>query len=291
MVMLIAQLTDLHIGFDLDNPDELNFRRVAAAIDYVYGLSVVPDRLFLTGDLTDHGDVPSYERLRRLIDDCGFPVHLVTGNHDDRIAMQRVFPDLPVEDGFVQYVIDEPEVRIIVLDTLDPGHHGGAFCHRRAGWLRARLAEVPGRPVLIVLHHPPIETGIPWMTAHATEPWVVMLDKAIGDRPNVTMISGHIHRSITTQWHGRMLAVAPSTAPQVALEMAPIDPERPDERPMIVAEQPGVALHLWTGEGFVTHHAQVGAPDVLARYDRRLQPLVQALAEEHETAAPGAAAA
>ena len=289
--MLIAQLTDLHIGFDLENPDELNFHRVAAAIDYVKGLSVVPDRLFLTGDLTDHGDVASYERLKGLVDGCGFPVHLCVGNHDDRAAMKQVFPDLPVEDGFVQYVIDEPEVRIIVLDTLDPGHHGGAFGHRRAGWLKARLAEVPGKPVLIVLHHPPIETGIPWMTAHQTEPWVVMLDKAIGDRPDVTMISGHIHRSITTRWHGRMLAVAPSTAPQVALEMAPIDPACPDERPMIVAEHPGVALHLLNGEGFVTHHAQVGAPDVLARFDRRLQPLVQALAEEHEIAEAGAAAA
>jgi len=135
--VLIAQLTDLHIGFDLDNPDELNFRRVATAIDYVKGLAVAPDRLFLTGDLTDNGDVASYERLRSLIDGCDFPVHLCTGNHDDRTAMKQVFPDLPIEDGFVQYVIDEPEVRIIVLDTLDPGHHGGAFCRRRAGWLQA----------------------------------------------------------------------------------------------------------------------------------------------------------
>ncbi len=289
--MLIAQLTDLHIGFDLGNPAELNLRRVRAAIDYVNGLSVLPDRLMLTGDLADHGDVASYEKLKTLIDDCDFPVHLCVGNHDDRAAMKQVFPDLQIEDGFVQYVIEEPEVRIIVLDTLDPGHHGGAFCRRRAGWLKARLAEVPGKPVLIVLHHPPIETGIPWMTAHANESWVVMLDKAIGDRSNVMMISGHIHRSITTQWHGRMLAVAPSTAPQVALEMAPMDPATPDERPMIVAEAPGVALHLWTGEAFVTHHAQVGAPDILARYDRNLQPLVQALAEEHETIERGAAAA
>jgi len=289
--MLIAQLTDLHVGFDLENPNELNFRRVASAIDYVKSLSVTPNRLVLSGDLTDHGDVASYQRLKGLIDGCSFPVSLCVGNHDDRAAMKKVFPDLPVEDGFVQYVIDEPEVRIIVLDTLDPGHHGGAFCRRRAGWLRARLVEAPHKPVLIVLHHPPIETGIPWMTAHATEPWVVMLDKAIGHRPNVTMIAGHIHRSITTQWHGRMLAVAPSTAPQVALEMAPMDPSTPDERPMIVAEAPGVALHLWTGESFVTHHAQIGAPDVLARYDRNLQPLVKALAEEHETVLAGAAAA
>jgi Icc protein len=289
--MLIAQLTDLHIGFDPDNPDELNIRRVASALEYLKNLSVTPDRLLLTGDVTDHGDVKSYTRLRKLIDGCPFPVHLCVGNHDERAAMKQVFPDLPIDDGFVQYVIDEPEVRIIVLDTLDPGHHGGAFCRRRAGWLRARLLEVPGKPVLIALHHPPIETGIPWMTAHATDPWVTMLDQAIGDRANVMMISGHIHRSITTQWRGRMLAIAPSTAPQVALEMAPMDPETPDERPMIVAEAPGVALHLWTGESFVTHHAQVGAPDVLARYDHNLQPLVQMLAREHGTVGGNAAAA
>lgn len=289
--MLIAQLTDLHIGFDLENPDELNFRRVSSAIDYVKNLSVAPDRMFLTGDLTDHGDARSYQRLKALIAGCDFPVHLCVGNHDHRDVLKQVFPDLPVEDGFVQYVIDEPDVRIIVLDTLDPGHHGGAFCHRRAAWLRPRLGEVPDKPVLIVLHHPPIETGIPWMTALPTEPWVVALDKAIGVRPNVTMIAGHVHRSITTQWRGRMLAVSPSTAPQVALDMAPLDPARPDERPMIVAEAPGVALHLWTGESFITHHAQVGAPDVLARYDSNLQPLVRALAQERETTAPGAAAA
>jgi len=289
--MLIAQLTDLHIGFDFDDPDELNVRRVAAAITYVKNLTVKPDMLMLTGDLTDHGDFASYRRLRDLIADCPFPVHLVVGNHDDRVAISKIFPDLEVNDGFVQYVIDRDEVRIIVLDTLDAGHHGGAFCQRRASWLRARLAEVPGKPVMIVLHHPPIETGIPWMTANPAEAWVNALDRAIGDRPNVTMIAGHIHRSITTNWRGRILAIAPSTAPQVALELAPIDPAVPDERPMIVAEQPGVALHLWTGQSFVTHHAQVGSPDVLARYDRNLQPLVKALAEEHSTTERGAAAA
>ncbi|MFP5454876.1 MAG: metallophosphoesterase family protein, partial [Alphaproteobacteria bacterium] len=78
--MLFAQLTDLHIGFEKNNPDELNFRRVAAAIDYVKGLALPPDRLFLTGDLTDNGDRESYERLRDLISGCAFPVHLCTGN-------------------------------------------------------------------------------------------------------------------------------------------------------------------------------------------------------------------
>ena len=34
-----------------------------------------------------------------------------------------------------------------------------------------------------------------------------------------------------------MLAVCPSTAPQVALDLEPIDPDAPDGRPMIVADR------------------------------------------------------
>jgi 3',5'-cyclic AMP phosphodiesterase CpdA len=285
--MLIAQLTDLHIGFDLGNPDELNLKRVCMAIDYVKGLSVKPDHLFLTGDLTEHGDIVSYEKLKAVIDGCDFPVHLATGNHDDRAAMKQVFPDLPVEDGFVQYVIDEAELRIIVLDTLDPGHHGGAFCHRRAGWLKARLAEAPDRPVLIVLHHPPIETGIPWMTTVPEEPWVATLEGALAGHDQIVgVICGHIHRSIVTSWAGRQLAICPSTAPQVALSLAPLDPETPDGRPMIIADAPAYALHYWNGTALVSHFETTDEHVVLARYDASMQPLVRSLIDEHPRLPP-----
>ena len=57
------------------------------------------------------------------------------------------------------------------------------------------------------------------------------------------MISGHVHRPIVTHWAGTTLIVCSSTAPQVALDLEPIDPEQPDERSMIVAEPPCYALH------------------------------------------------
>lgn len=278
--MLIAQLTDLHLGFAGDDPDELNIRRFDIALNWLNNLSVVPDMLFLTGDLTERGDVASYERLRDRIHNLGFPVYLCVGNHDDRTALRQVFPHLPSVDGFIEYVVDRPEARFIVIDTADAGHHGGAFCSGRAERLRARIDEAGDKPVMIALHHPPIETGIPWMTATQQEPWVQALDGAIGNRPNVTMICGHIHRSITTGWRGRMLSICPSTAPQVALEMAAIDRDHPDGRPMIVAEAPGAALHMWTGEGFVSHHVPVGSYPVLAHYDERFQSLVPSAKEE-----------
>ena len=287
--MLIAQLTDLHVGFDRDNPDELNFARLTQALSWLHAQHRLPDMLLLTGDLTEHGDAASYRRLAEAIAGCAFPVHLCVGNHDNRAVLAETIGSVPIDDGFVQYVIDTAEVRIIILDTLEPGHHGGAFCQRRADWLRARLDEAPGKPILLALHHPPIETGIAWMTTHPKEPWVAMLDTAIGDRADVTMICGHIHRSILTRWRGRTLSVAPSTAPQVAIDLSAIDPDYPDGRAMIVAELPGVVFHLWTGEGFVSHHASAGMPPVIARFDAALQPFIRQVHAEHGETAVSAA--
>jgi 3',5'-cyclic AMP phosphodiesterase CpdA len=281
-MMLIAQLTDIHLGYELNNPDEPNISRFDAALSWLKNLSVMPDMLFLTGDLTDHGDVASYERLRDMIADLPFPVHLCVGNHDDRAVLRQVFPDIPMTDGFVEYVIDRPEARFIVIDTLEEGTHGGAFCTARAARLRRYLSETPvNKPVMIALHHPPIETGIPWMTAEHDDYWVEMLDGAIGDRKNVTIICGHIHRSITTNWRGRMLTICPSTAPQVSLELAPIDPDAADNRPLITAELPGGALHMLNGGSFVTHHMAVGDHPVLARYTPALEPMIRHMVDEH----------
>lgn len=283
--MLVAQITDIHLGFEPDNPDELNRRRLDRALDTLARLPRRPDILFATGDLADRGDVESYRRLRSALSTCPIPVWPLPGNHDDRANFLSVFSDIPTADGFVQYVVDSGPVRFLVLDTLEEGRHGGAFCEIRAAWLKARLAEAPDRPTMIVLHHPPIETGIDWMTAHPEEPWVLRLADAMkGHTQIVAIICGHIHRPIATRWAGRPLTVCPSTAPQVALTLSPIDPEVPDGRPLIVADAPGFALHLWTGSAFVSHFDGAGSHDVLATFDARMQPLVRHLMTERSSA-------
>ena len=97
------------------------------------------------------------------------------------------------------------------------------------------------------------------------------------------MISGHVHRPIVTGWGGTTLIVCSSTAPQLALDLSPIDPEEPDDRPMIVAEPPGYALHLWDGRQLTTHFDTAQDHEVLARYTPNLQPLVRMLSDEKKT--------
>jgi 3',5'-cyclic AMP phosphodiesterase CpdA len=204
------------------------------------------------------------------------------GNHDSRAPFLAEFPETAMADGFVQYAIEDFPVRILVLDTLEPGRHGGAFCEIRAAWLKARLDEERERPTAIVLHHPPIETGLSWMTENPEAAWVKRLSDTVSGRDNVVaMIAGHLHRPIVTRWAGTILAVCPSTAPQVALDLNDIDEDTPDDRPMIVADHPYYALHYWNGRELISHFDTVEEHEVLARYTPKLQPLVQMLMKEN----------
>lgn len=280
--MLIAQITDIHLGFEPGHADEPNAQRLAAVLAALAEMAPRPDLLLATGDLTEHGDAESYARLREALKAAPCPTLLCLGNHDVRASFCAQFPDLPVmATGHVQYVHRAGPLRLIVLDTLEEGRHGGAFCEARAAWLSARLAEAPDLPTLLVLHHPPVETGIPWMTIGGEEPWIARLRAAIaGHGQIVGMVCGHIHRALTTGWAGTPLAVCSSTAPQVALELSEMDPDRPDGRPMIVADAPAYALHYWNGAALVTHFATAEAHAPLASYDAKLQPLVRQLLAE-----------
>lgn len=284
--MLLAQITDLHLGFDPDHPDEDNRKRLDRTLAVLASLTPRPDLLLATGDIADNGDdAVSYRRFREAIAGLPFPVWPAMGNHDSRGAFVAEFPETPVADGFIQYAIEDLPVRILVLDTLEIGRHGGGFCETRAAWLRERLAEAPGRPTLLVLHHPPIATGLSWMTENPEAKWVVRLKRIVEANPNiVAMVAGHLHRPVVTRWAGTTLAVCPSTAPLVALDLEPMDPGHADERAMIVSDRPYFALHYWNGEGLISHFDTVEDHEILARYNEKREAFIRMLIDQRASA-------
>jgi 3',5'-cyclic-AMP phosphodiesterase len=279
--LLIAQITDTHIGFDPGNPDEYNMRRLQAVLDRLVTGPNRPDMLLLTGDLTEFGDADSYARLAAAVAGCPFPVWTMVGNHDERAPLAAAFPDTPVNGGFVQYALEGDGLCLLVLDTLEPGRHGGAFCEARAAWLAAELAARPGVPTVIAMHHPPFESGIAWLDSDAREEWIARFAAVVAGRPQIkAIISGHLHRTIHTEWNGLSLRVCSSSAPTVGLDLRPIDPDRPDGRAMIVDELAGYALHYWDGARLISHFEAVGALATLASYDTGLQKVVRLIADE-----------
>ena len=281
--MLIAQMTDIHIGFTPgEEPEELNHSRFRATLERLGEAPNNPDMLVLTGDTTEHGDRASFEKTAALVAGCPFPVWPMVGNHDTREALLHAFPPVrAAEGGFLHYVLEREGLRIVLLDTIEPGRHGGAFCAARQAWLTARLDEAPEASTLIFMHHPPVMSGIDWMDPAPDEGWVRRFGAAVDGRGNVLAIHcGHLHRPLAASFRGIPLHVTPSVAPLLALDLRPTDPDRPDDRALITTEPPTYALHRWDGATLATHYESVSNWQVLARYSEHLQPMIRGMFAE-----------
>ncbi len=69
----------------------------------------------------------------------------------------------------------------------------------------------------------------------------------------VKVLSGHVHRTIQTNWAGCSLWVSPSTSVVVVVDL------HPDHDPAETSESPAFSLHAHTGKGIVSHVVPVGA--------------------------------
>lgn len=249
--MLLCQISDPHLVPEgrlaygrIDTPAMLE-----RCVRKILALPRAPDAVVVTGDLTDHALPEEYGLLRELLGALPMPVYLAVGNHDDRQVLQRAFPEqrhLQGDDGFVQYVVDEFEVRLVVLDTLIPRAPGGELCARRLDWLDRALASAH-RPTVIAQHHPPFATGLTFMDQMTLErPWeegAVVARYGHVER----VISGHYHRTIQARFAGTVASVCPSVAHQLLLDLVP------GADIQFTFEPSAFQLHLWNGNELVTH--------------------------------------
>lgn len=266
--MLIAQISDLHLGFGGPDTEDKNTERFKDILYNLESLSVKPDLLLLTGDLVEIGNNWAYSRVRELCDTLDIPTYCAMGNHDDRSVFEDIFKTRLFENGFLNYVIDDFDLRIIVVDTLEPGRHGAGFCKTREDWLAKHLAEQPYRPTLIVMHHPPIETGIGWLTASPEDDWVKRFSKAISGHNNIVqIIAGHIHRNMFQRFQDTVVSVSHAVAPSVSLDLRPVDPETPDGRVLLSDATGGYCLHHWNGGVLTTHIIHVPTGEPIVKYD------------------------
>src|SRR3546814_17048041 len=112
-----------------------------------------------------------------------------------------------------------------MLDTVVPMQSHGALCARRLQWLRERLAEQPGRPTAIAMHHPPFITGIAHMDAIGLLEGAAELEQIVAAHPNVVRIlCGHLHRTIFRSLGGHDPQTRPSPAKQRPLGWRPDGP-------------------------------------------------------------------
>lgn len=255
--MLVAQLSDLHIrprGVLYQGLIDSN-GGLADAIDHLLALDRSPDLVLLTGDLVDEGRVEEYDHLRDLLARLPMPFLVIPGNHDDRDNLRAAFSDhsyLP-RSGPLHYCVDDHPLRIIGLDTTVPGMHHGHIDRGGLNWLADTLAANPTKPTVLMLHHPPLVSGIDYMDEYRYIEGA-QLRAVVEHVDNVEIVlCGHVHRSMLARWGGTVVCSCPSTATEIDLRLESSAPPSSHGGPR------GCMLHLWTEEhGLVSHISQFG---------------------------------
>jgi 3',5'-cyclic AMP phosphodiesterase CpdA len=252
---LLAQLSDPHVNDDDDGPA----LALAAAVRAVAALDPAPGAVLVSGDLTEHGSVSEYERVRELLSALTMPVHVLAGNHDDREALRKSFPlpsavaDTASED--YRYATRCGPLRLIGCDTTRPGRDDGAFGADRLAWLEARLTEDLDTPTIVAMHHLPLPTAIPAMDALGlSRADRGAIGELVGAFPHVgRVVTGHVHRAVVGTLGGCAVFACPSTHLQVALDL------REPVRLTLVPGPPGFGLHIAVAGELVSHVQPVGA--------------------------------
>jgi Icc protein len=211
-----------------------------------------PAAVLVTGDIAHTGADREYEHARAVLARLEAPVFALPGNHDDRARLRRHFalPDNGRAD--LSYVADLGAVRLVALDTQDPGQDGGRFDPERQHWLADVLAHGPDVPTLLAMHHPPILNGVPAMDAIGlpAADRKAFADVVAGNRTVQLIVAGHVHRLITATVGGAAFVTIPSTTLQIALDLS-----APNVR--VVDEPPCFAIHLLLDGRLVSHIAPV----------------------------------
>jgi Icc protein len=247
---VIAQLTDPHIvaagerlGDQIDTAGHLR-----DAVEHVNGLDLQPDLVVLTGDLTDAGCRAEYDNLASLLAPLRAPVVLLPGNHDVPETLAEVFP---AEREWPR-ALDVGPLRLLLLDDSVPGSPNGRVGPEQLAWLDRTLGE-SSAPTIVAVHHPPYATGITHMDEMGLDDGDALGDVIERHRHVVRVITGHLHRNITTLWRGTVVTTSQSTAHQVALDLG-------DGPARWRREPPAAQLHVWLpDEGLlVTHMSPIG---------------------------------
>ena len=263
--MMIAQISDFHLkpnrALAYDTADTAS--ALEKVVTHINQMDPLPDLVFATGDLADGGSQDSYRLAHDLLSPLRPPLYIVPGNHDHKDNLAAAFPDHEylsqriegTKGSYICYVLEDLPIRMIGLDTVTPGEHGGGLGPGRLDWLNRKLGKRPAAPTMIFMHHPPFASGISHMDTepfHRRQEFRNLIEK----HPQVERIAcGHIHRPISCRFAGTIATVCPGVGMQLVLDY------RPDAPSGFIMEPAAMLVHrwdtFWDGEPVLLTHTSI----------------------------------
>ena len=169
------------------------------------------DLLVVTGDLAQDELEATYRHLREGLGERLSRSRVIPGNHDDRPALRKVFPEFFSADAhWLTFAVDCGNWRVVGLDSQITGKVDGALSADQLEWLDDELTQHT-QPHLIFLHHPPLAIGVPWMDGMRLRDEVPFLE-LLSKYAHVKAVSaGHVHQPFSQTTSAPAIYTAPST--------------------------------------------------------------------------------
>ena len=171
------------------------------------------DGIIITGDISDDGSTASYSDAYDILKELHLPLLAIPGNHDLRQPMMNYFAkDIDIKSsGFFDWVYETSDTLIIGLDTLVEGQNHGMLRPESLNLLFESLNQPTEKNIILAIHHPPINTGIPFMDEIGlknSNELLACLDKA--PQP-IRILCGHVHGVYQGTLGIHSVVTAPST--------------------------------------------------------------------------------
>lgn len=197
--MRIVQLSDSHLSSD----KPARAAELEACIRAINALQPKPDVVVHTGDIAHDGKAEEYETAREMLDELTAPYFVLAGNRDNRQNLIDVFADgrhLRSDMNFVQYAVEDFDVRLIMIDSMSTVSNKGQLCETRLKHIEQMMTSDPSRPTAVFLHHPPFRVDV-GPVSHNFETWseaealIALCQRQDHLR---AFYCGHVHRTFET---------------------------------------------------------------------------------------------
>jgi Icc protein len=216
--MRVVHISDFHLS---SRPDEqvngaFPFENLKKAIGEIQRQNPKPDLVVLGGDLFEEGEKADYKTVFELFDELQVPVHTALGNHDHLPTLKKTGrAQENAATGY--YSFDQSGHHFVILYSAGTGKPHGRLEEEQLLWLNADLHAHRFKPVLIFLHHPPFDIGIPWLDKirllNAESFWEII-------PPFASNILGvfvsHLHIAVACRYRQILLASTPGVCWQYA---------------------------------------------------------------------------
>jgi len=181
--------------------------KIEKIIQLAKDTGVKPAFSIITGDISQNGSTSGYKIAQEYIsqiESLGGPVLPVMGNVDNRTRFRENL--LREKNGgetpcYYSKTIDG--VRVMVLDSQNPGKEIGALLGEQLNWLEKELS-VDVEPTIIALHHPPFKLHLPNGGTHLVfDPEnMERFQKIVKNSNVVAVLCGHLHQSLISMSEG-----------------------------------------------------------------------------------------